>query len=135
MAKKRYTLYFTDTTNAIIDSLEKRGHKVRNVLNAGIVLFDQADISQRGEAIAIANSMVQEELFVLMKRLRSTLDWMDSIKNKDAFTPCERETADQLRTMLESIETSPAAIAEHESVVSHVNRPNPQKKKTRDKSA
>lgn len=114
MAKKRYTLYFTDMTHAIVNELETRGHKVREILNAGVILYDQADIRHRGEAVAIAHSMIKEDLLDIISRLRSTLDWMDQLKHPEAFTPQERQLADHLRSMLLAFEDDAASVESQE---------------------
>ena len=54
MAKSRYNVYYTETTLRMINDLEKEGHQQRDVLNAGVVLFNDASDEKRGLAHMIA---------------------------------------------------------------------------------
>lgn len=105
MPEKRYTLYFTAATKRIIDSFEKRDYRVRDVLNAGVVLFDQADIANRGQAIAIAHGMLKEEIETAIQRIKDTVNWMDRIKNPDAFSDEERKVAEGAKILLQNLQT------------------------------
>lgn len=69
MAKKRYQLTLTDTTHRLVCSLEQRGHNVRDILNAGIVLYDQADNAQKAKAHMTAYNNLPEEVADLERRL------------------------------------------------------------------
>jgi hypothetical protein len=69
MAQKRYQLTFTDTSHTLINSLERRGFSVRDILNAGVVLFDEAEGLTRARAMMIANNDLREEVRDLERRL------------------------------------------------------------------
>jgi len=69
MAEKRYQLTFTETTHKLIGSLLKYGHNIRDILNAGIVLYDQADRPTRAMAEMRANANLDEEIDDLKRRL------------------------------------------------------------------
>jgi hypothetical protein len=38
---KKYLLTLTDTTSELVYALQKYGHNIRDIINAGIVLYDQ----------------------------------------------------------------------------------------------
>lgn len=105
MANKRYMLNFTEATHRIINALEEREYKVRDVLNAGVVLFDQASMAQRGQAQVISHGMAKEDIITAIGRIKQTIDWMDGIKQPEAFSETERELARQLKDILRPIES------------------------------
>jgi len=100
MAKKRYTMHFTDVTLRMIQSLEKRGYMIRQIVNAGVVLFHQADMAKRGQATAIAHGMLKEELCDILEQIQETVEWMESIKQKEeVFTREEIELAQKIKSI------------------------------------
>jgi hypothetical protein len=69
MAQKRYSMTFTETTWKLVCSLEKRGNNVRDIINAGIVLFDVADTDRKWEARLRAYNNLPEDVKDLERRL------------------------------------------------------------------
>jgi hypothetical protein len=69
MADKRYQLTFTETSWKLIGSLIKYGHNIRDVLNAGVVLYEQSDKPTRAMAEMRANANFDEEIKDLELRL------------------------------------------------------------------
>lgn len=72
MAEKklqRYQLTLTDTTAKLVYALQKYGHNIRDILNAGIVLYDQSDNPTRAMAEMRANCNLEEEIDALERRL------------------------------------------------------------------
>ncbi len=86
-------------------SLEQREHRVRDVLNAGIVLFDQSDMVHRGKAIMIAHGMIKEELQTAIQRIKDTVNWMDNINNPDAFSDHEKQIAATAKQLIQGLES------------------------------
>ena len=79
MAHKKYSITFTETTHRLICSLEKYGHNVRDIINAGIVLFDESDNPTRAHAHMRAYSNIPEEVGSLEKRLAAAKAERDRI--------------------------------------------------------
>ena len=76
MAEKklqRYQLTLTETTAKLVYALQKYGHNIRDILNAGIVLYDQSDNPTRAMAEMRANCNIDEEIDNLQQRLDRAL--------------------------------------------------------------
>lgn len=73
MAANQYTLHYTKTTKTIIERLESYGFNIRDVLNAGIILFEKANKESRGVAIAEALSQHKPELDESIERLKNVI--------------------------------------------------------------
>jgi hypothetical protein len=71
MAAEKYTLNFTDTTQKAINLLESSGFRVCDVLNAGIILFEQANKVQRSIALIEALSNQKVELDAALSQLKT----------------------------------------------------------------
>lgn len=99
MGSNRYTIYYTDVTFEIIKKLETEGHNQRNVINSGIVLFDQADDKARGIAYMEAYNKPRQ-------RLRHAIQAIGSIE-AGYLSESEARILKQLRACL-----SAAAAAE-----------------------
>lgn len=79
-------MHFTDTTFRLIQSLEKRGYMIRQVVNAGVVLFNRAEIPSRGRAVALSHGMIEEEIQEVLARLKSVVSYMDANNCCGEFT-------------------------------------------------
>ncbi|HOT73751.1 MAG TPA: hypothetical protein PLX18_11420 [Anaerohalosphaeraceae bacterium] len=101
MAQITYTMNFTETSRRIAESLRREGFSYRQILNAGIILFDQADMTRRGEAILLAEDLMKEELKSLILRLQDRLAWMKKIRNPNAFSEDEKKLAAFLESFLD----------------------------------
>jgi len=78
MIDKRYQLTFTDTTQIVVDRLINHGFNIRDILNAGVILFDKAPLKERGMAIAAAKTRQKQELNdVVATLLKIDLDYLD----------------------------------------------------------
>jgi hypothetical protein len=73
MAAEKYSLSFTKTTRTIVDRLESYGFNIRDVCNAGIILFEKANKQERGMAIAESLSQHKPELEDALKRLKNVV--------------------------------------------------------------
>jgi L-fucose mutarotase/ribose pyranase (RbsD/FucU family) len=65
----RYQLYLTETTANLLVDLQKYRHNIKDILNAGIVLYDQSDNPTRAMAEMRANCNIDEEIDNLQRRL------------------------------------------------------------------
>jgi len=61
MIPKKYQLTYTDATHIEMDRLVSHGHNIRDVLNAGIMLFKKATHQERGIAHMEAYSQPQKD--------------------------------------------------------------------------
>ena len=87
MKSKKYSLTLTEETFEVLNSLEREGYNLRTVLNAGVILFDEADLGERGRSSLIASSKLVQELDFCETRLRHVLNFIDARKGRGAFTP------------------------------------------------
>ncbi|MDH4136016.1 MAG: hypothetical protein OEW09_04770 [Anaerolineae bacterium] len=55
MAEDRATVYFTDSTIRVLEFWKDRGWDVKDVVNAGIILFHGGGAEGRENAMALAN--------------------------------------------------------------------------------
>ena len=96
MKSNRYTLTLTDETFAILNSLERKGYSVRNILNGGVVLFDEADSQERGRSVLVAFGKLEQELKFTQDRLEQVLEWINIRKGKDALPKELHQSSEQL---------------------------------------
>ena len=101
MDRKSYSLNFSPTAWRIAESLRREGFSYKQILNAGVILFDQADMTRRGEAILLAEGLITEELSSLLARIRERLNWMKQIRNPNAFSEDEKKLAAFIESFLD----------------------------------
>ena len=103
MKSKKYSLTLTDETFATLNSLERKGYNVRNVLNAGVILFDETAPDDRGRPILTAFGKLQQELSFVEKKLERVLDWINARKGKGAMSAKTHQSAEQLQQALDAV--------------------------------
>jgi hypothetical protein len=97
MAHKKYSITFTETTHRLVCSLEKYGHNVRDIINAGIVLFDESDNPTRAKAHMRAYSNMPEEVKELERRLAVAKEQETNLAIGPAHDKIQAEWSDKER--------------------------------------
>jgi len=126
MAHKKYSITFTETTHRLVCSLEKYGHNVRDIINAGIVLFDESDNPTRARAHMRAYSNIPEEVQELEKRLAAAIAERDRIIVQPAT---DKDKLEALARSRRSITVDDEAFAERIVVEALANEARHRKKK------
>ncbi|MCE5185065.1 MAG: hypothetical protein LLF76_02950 [Planctomycetaceae bacterium] len=104
MIGKNYKLTFTDTAHKLVCKLIGHGFNIRDILNAGVVLFDKSPLEQRGTAIAEAKTNRAQEfedaLSVILK------------SNTELLSPRKAELAKAIINLVHDNAAQSAAAAD-----------------------
>ena len=69
MIAKKYGLTFTENSRYFMNLLMESGYNIRDVLNAGVIMFYKARQEDRGVALAEATGRQEPDLKALIERL------------------------------------------------------------------
>jgi hypothetical protein len=109
MIPKRYQLTYTETSHVKLNRLVDAGYNIRDVLNAGIILFYKASLEDRGKAHMEAYNQLKVEL----KEAIESIQQIAKTVNYEILDKADAEMLNRLREVLGGDpEQSAAAAAE-----------------------
>lgn len=108
MINENYNLRFTPNTRKLVSNIIEYGFSIRDILNAGIVLFYKANMDDRGRAVMESNSEGKPELDESVKQLQKVVYDIN-------YELLNEEDARRVRQLREILGPSAAAAAADEA--------------------